>query len=70
MVKNKKLLSILLLFLVSLTAVAATVASNVSVTTDVVDGSHGTTVNGILTFTNNNKYKHNFWKHHSNYGYK
>lgn len=58
MVKNKKLLSILLLFLVSLTAVAATVASNVSVTTDVVDGSHGTTVNGILTFTNNGSTNH------------
>ena len=58
MVKNKKLLSILLLFLVSLTAVAATVASNVSVTTDVVDGSHGTTVNGILTFTNNGTTNH------------
>jgi len=52
--KTKKLLSILLLFLVSLTAVAATVASNVSVTTD-IDGSninHGTSLTGTLTFTN------------------
>jgi len=58
MIKSKKLLSILLLFLVSLTAVAATVALNVSVTTDVVNGSHGTTVNGILTFTNNGSTNH------------
>ena len=58
MIKSKKLLSILLLFLVSLTAVAATVALNVSVTTDVVNGSHGTTVNGILTFTNNGSTDH------------
>jgi len=58
MVKPKKLLSILLLVLVSLTAVAATVVSNVSVTSDVVNGSHGTTVNGVLTFTNNDTTNH------------
>ena len=55
MAKTKKLLSILLLFLVSLTAVAATVALNVSVSTNVNGSSvaHGGSLDGTLTFTNN-----------------
>ena len=54
MTKTKKLLSILLLFLVSLTAVAATVALNVSVSTDINGSSvnHGESLTGTLTFTN------------------
>lgn len=54
MAKTKKLLSILLLFLVSLTAVAATVASNVSVSTNINGSSvaHGESLSGTLTFTN------------------
>jgi len=54
MAKTKKLLSILLLFLVSLTAVAATVALNVSVSTDINGSSvnHGESLTGTLTFTN------------------
>ena len=54
MVKSKKLLSILLLILVSLTAVAATVVSNVSVSTDINNSNvnHAGSKSGTLTFSN------------------
>ena len=55
MVFGKKLLSLLLFILVSITAVAATVVLNVSVSTDINNSSiiHGNTLLGTLTFSNN-----------------